>query len=292
MDQEKFNLQWSTFNDHLQKLLIDLKTSNNFTDVTLVCEDKVQFNSHKFVLCASSPVFKSIITDNAMINPVIYLKGIQSCELEPILQFIYLGQATFYKDRFDEFLSVANSLEIKEIFKNDEELGNIESHSLETEKCNEVVTNHDNENGIKKEFIIQQSVAEQDDLNETVKKCLQQVNITRENKPLPKYFSCEPCDVQYTCETSLYRHNKVIHKGFRYTCDLCDAKFIDNRDLHTHVKLVHLGISMYKCGNCNNQFTRKGSLTLHKQKSKCAKISNSTKDNSIGLNNLNNLVFK
>ena len=35
--------------------------------------------------------------------------------MKSILQFLYLGQATFYQDRMNEFLNVAKSLEIKEI---------------------------------------------------------------------------------------------------------------------------------------------------------------------------------
>ena len=85
------------------------------TDVTLISEDKKQFKAHKVVLSASSPVFKNIITGCSLSNPLIYLRGIQSFEIESILQFIYLGEAKFYQDRMNEFINVAKSLEIKEI---------------------------------------------------------------------------------------------------------------------------------------------------------------------------------
>merc|ERR1719378_802774 len=98
-------------------MLHDMMSSNEMTDVTLVSEDKKQFKVHKVVLSASSPVFKSIISDNILSSPIIYLKGIQSMEIESILQFLYLGQATFYQERMNEFLTVAKSLEIKEISK-------------------------------------------------------------------------------------------------------------------------------------------------------------------------------
>merc|ERR1712098_669152 len=48
----------------------------------------------------------------------IYMRGIQSQEMESILQFIYLGQATIYKDRMREFLRVAKGLELKELSQN------------------------------------------------------------------------------------------------------------------------------------------------------------------------------
>ena len=37
--------------------------------------------------------------------------------MESILEFMYLGVATFYQDRMNEFLNVAKNLEIKEISK-------------------------------------------------------------------------------------------------------------------------------------------------------------------------------
>ena len=118
INMEKFNLTWPTYTDHLREMLFDLKNCNELTDVTLVSEDKKQFKAHKVILSASSPVFKSIISDHCLSNPIIYLKGIQSNEIESILEFIYLGQATFYQDRMNEFLYMAKNLEIKEISKN------------------------------------------------------------------------------------------------------------------------------------------------------------------------------
>merc|ERR1712189_13137 len=101
--------------DHLKEMLHDMMSSNELTDLTLVSEDKKHFKAHKVVLSASSPVFKSIISENVLTSPLIYLRGIQSDEIETILQFIYLGEATLYQDRMKEFLKVAQSLEIKEI---------------------------------------------------------------------------------------------------------------------------------------------------------------------------------
>ena len=105
MSTEKFDLTWHTYTDHLREMLHDMMTCNELTDVTLVSEDKKHFKAHKVVLSASSTVFRNIISDNYNSNPVIYLRGIQSYEIESILQFIYLGQATFYQERMNEFLN-------------------------------------------------------------------------------------------------------------------------------------------------------------------------------------------
>ena len=70
-----------------------------------------------FKLCACSTVFKNIIDSLPLNCSVIYLRGIQHQEMESILEFMYLGVATFYQERMNEFLNVAKNLEIKEISK-------------------------------------------------------------------------------------------------------------------------------------------------------------------------------
>merc|ERR1711923_543072 len=117
---------WNSFSEHLLWIFKDLYENENHSDVTLVCDDQTQFKAHKIVLSANSPVFKSIIDNNPSQHPLIYLRGIQSYEIQSILQFMYLGEGRCYQERMGEFIKVAKDLEVKEISKgvdmqNDEE---------------------------------------------------------------------------------------------------------------------------------------------------------------------------
>ena len=114
---ENYNLNWQTFSEHLQLMFKDLYEEGKHSDVTLVCDDQTQFKAHKIVLSACSPVFKKIIDNNPSQHPLIYLRGIQSYEMESILQFMYLGEGKFYYERMGEFIKVAKDLEVKEISK-------------------------------------------------------------------------------------------------------------------------------------------------------------------------------
>ena len=127
---EKYTLNWHTFTDHLQLMFKDLYEQEKHSDVTLVCDDQTQFKAHKIVLSACSPVFKKIIDNNPSQHPLIYLRGIQSYEMESILQFMYLGEGKFYYERMAEFIKVAQELELKEISKN-VKLPNVEEIVLE-----------------------------------------------------------------------------------------------------------------------------------------------------------------
>ena len=111
MQQEKYTLTWHSYSDHLRKTLNNMMTSSEFADVTLVTDDKQQIKAHRNILSACSPVFKNILQlDSNIANPVIYLRGIQHSEMESILQFIYLGEARFYKERINEFIMVCKDL--------------------------------------------------------------------------------------------------------------------------------------------------------------------------------------
>ena len=107
--------------------------SDYLTDITLVTDDRVHLKAHKIVLSACSVVFKSIINEIPE-NSVIYLGGIQYQEMKSILEFMYLGLATFDRNRIDEFMKVAKNLEIKVISENfefDTSQDNLESTNID-----------------------------------------------------------------------------------------------------------------------------------------------------------------
>ena len=121
MTEEKFHLTWPpwhTYTDHLKELLHHMKTDNTFADVTLVSDDGRKIRAHKVVLGACSPTMKDLLTNDD--TSTIDLKGIAFEEIDSILQFIYLGEATLYEERMQEFLCVAQKLKIKELSKGPE----------------------------------------------------------------------------------------------------------------------------------------------------------------------------
>ena len=123
--------------DYLSEMLYNMTKSNKLTDVTLVCDDKTQISAHQNVLSACSDVFKSMIGDLHQSHLIIYLKGIQHQEIESILEFMYLGEATFSSERMKEFFTVAKNLEIKgvdEIKKENNESPQSESEPNEVDE--------------------------------------------------------------------------------------------------------------------------------------------------------------
>ena len=155
MDQENLNLKWHTYSGHLETMMKEMIMNDDFTDVTLITEDKKQIKSHKNILSASSPVFKSILKTEQLSNPIIFLRGIQSFELESLLKFIHLGKVKFHKDRMTEFLNVARSLEIKGLSKEEIEQNIVqENNEVKPTSIHQTPSNID---GASREVVVENS---------------------------------------------------------------------------------------------------------------------------------------
>ena len=140
---EEYNFNWPTFSEHLQLMFKELYQEKRYADITLVTDDQTQFKAHKFVLSACSQVFRKIIENNPIQNPLIYLRGIQSYEIETILQFMYHGEGKSHQERIGEFIKAAKDLEIKDIgdiveMQSDEEI----TFEEEDETKAEIVQQH------------------------------------------------------------------------------------------------------------------------------------------------------
>ena len=88
---EKLNMKWTHFQENLISTFVKLRTHNNFSDVTLVCEDGHMVESHKLILASSSAFFRNIFTNNTHGHPFIYLRGVKEEHLTGLLNFVYTG---------------------------------------------------------------------------------------------------------------------------------------------------------------------------------------------------------
>lgn len=80
--------------------------NDDFSDVTLVSEDRKHIKAHRNILTFCSPVFRYLMNLDKNSNTIIYLRGVQFSYLESVVKFIYLGEATMQEDSMNEFLNV------------------------------------------------------------------------------------------------------------------------------------------------------------------------------------------
>ena len=62
MHQEKYSLTWHNYSDHLKSMMQELMMNEDFSDVTLITEDKKQIKANIYILSACIPFFKALKT--------------------------------------------------------------------------------------------------------------------------------------------------------------------------------------------------------------------------------------
>ena len=264
MHEEKYTLTWHTYSDQLRDILKELSSDDSFTDVTLVTDDKKQIKAHRNILSAWSTVFKEILHINTNNNhPVIYLRGIQHSEMESILQFIYLGQAKFYEERMNEFLTVAKNLDIRELATGIEDGDFADVHEEDTNTETEQSPIEAYDVGKPSNIDIDEADHGQHE-HKTYSKAMTEGNLTRhiQSAHVGVKYACNQCNKQFTEQSSLTRHIQSAHEGVKYACNQCDKQYQTQESLTRHFQSVHERVK-YACNQCNYQATQQSNLTRH-----------------------------
>ena len=95
-------------------------------DVTLVSDDFKQIPAHKLVLSANSEYFKNILQQTKQTQPLLCLDGVNSGDLENVLDYVYNGEVKIAQDDLDRFLNVAQRLKLEGLLNNGTEDDNFE----------------------------------------------------------------------------------------------------------------------------------------------------------------------
>ena len=274
MYQDKCNLTWHKYSDHLRETMQGMLISDSFTDVTLVSDDKQSIKAHRNILSACSPVFENILLMEIQNqHPVIYLRGIQFSEIESILQFIYLGEAKFLKHRVNEFLSVAKNLEIKEF-------------SNETASDSDV-SNSSNSNNISEnvDYNVSETINVECDVADIVQKDNSTIegeqeetdsefNFTKQakqnNTVVTEKVEKDNCAIeqeQESADEGSKLSNQYAHGGVIFKCNQCTYQAKKHSDLKYHIQIQHEGTPLYLCDHhdCDYQATNKKLLKEHIQ---------------------------
>ena len=110
---ESVCLQWNDFPGNIRETFRTLKDDKDFTDVTLVCEDGVQIEVRKVILISSSPVFASLLKIKKHPQSLIYMRGLNSGELQTLVDFLYLGETTVQEEDVENFLELGKEFQLK-----------------------------------------------------------------------------------------------------------------------------------------------------------------------------------
>jgi len=291
MISEILALDSKSHSKQIEDMMHAMVKLGQFADVTLVCDDRRVVQAHRIVLSTFSPVLKDII--NSLSGPisVAYLRGIKSTELQPILEYIYLGKTNIERNKVDEFFEVARSLQINFASESETETDESSGHRTEIEteiKIEEECIEKESDtrtNNIDK--IIDKSerfpttnehVDKEDEALNFNEQIVEKIpfetatntyeNLTKENQhsQLPNQsqnrrnynegnFECMECPFQTSTKNYLLNHMTNVHTGIKYQCNHCRKEFSQKSTLKYHIEAIHKGNKIV-CSYCSKEFAR------------------------------------
>lgn len=97
-EQDSHGLLTLHYGKHHATIVDEIKTcftSENFADLTFICDDKTTLSAHKLIMASASPLVRRILRESAHSQgpSVVLIPGIKSCHLRHLLDFLYHGQA-------------------------------------------------------------------------------------------------------------------------------------------------------------------------------------------------------
>ena len=257
---EKFCLKWNDYQGNVVNSFHDLREDLDFSDVTLVCEDNKQIEAHKVIISACSPFFSSILKRNKHPHPLIYMRGMKSKELIAIVDFIYNGEANIFQEDIDEFLKIAEELQLKGLvgFDDDKDVTNMTNISEPKPKVNcfpkqelkihneernlYIVENisESSENYWENQPIVQIDTTKKvvidpqtEELQTKIASMMENIN-EGENK-----WRCTVCGKAAQKKQSITRHVESHIEGVSHPCNQCGKVSRSAASLQVHMSTTH-----------------------------------------------------
>ena len=246
------------------QMLTELKQNEEFSDVTLICDDKNTFKAHRMVLCSASPVLKRILERHPN-NTHVMLPDVTKQDLECVLKFIYSGETSISVGSLMDFISTANFLEIDEIVNSISKVLEDQEKQIakafkepKREHKRQMSSKVIKEEGekVKREKTYVKNFVELEDGTRLFhcSHCQQEFrspqarDFHEDSKHLGKRFPCDECGLILSSKSNLTAHKRNKHEGRRFSCDKCD---------YTCGQMVQLKVHMKRKYSCQIPFLRR-----------------------------------
>ena len=254
--EEKLCLKWNDFQENIISAFGTLREDRDFADVTLVCEDGQQVETHKVILASSSPFFLNLLRKNKHPHPLIYMRGLKSEDLVAMIDFLYYGEANVYQNNLDAFLAVAEELQLKGLLGSATEK---ESHTKPP------ATKQD------KKPLKQKSFAQQEVITPEIDSCVDKI------ETLP-HLEGTMAVTDYTVATdaqdlddkikSMMIFSEIFaggQSGRARICKVCGKEGKMNVIMQ-HIETHHIIGTSHTCTVCGNIFNSRSALAVHRSR--------------------------
>ena len=224
---DKFCLKWNDFQQNVSKSFSQLRQQSGLFDVTLVSSDKQQVSAHRLVLSACSDFFKTIFHSNTHSHPLLYLDGVDTREINLMLDYIYQGEVQIYQENLERFLQIAEKFKLDGLLA---ETGKNENHY------------NDYNDGIDPQTDPQGSeIVKNDVYNEYVKDMSTKIKIAY------PAFEANNSEVESKFEELVVGENNMLR------CTVCQKEMKKPSDMKRHLETHLTGLS-YDYQYCGKTF--------------------------------------
>jgi len=287
---DKFGLNWRSFEENIRECFSTLRQEQRLFDVTLATDDGQNIKAHKIILSAGSHFFSDIFMRNDQTNMLVYLKGITSAKLEPVLDFLYSGETSVPKEELNIFIEIGKELKVKGL---DGEITPIEEPVDEKPKISNDFQVEESQNEFEFYYELQQSMLlEKNNVDESVlkksgKKKAKKKGATkmsdiktdedsiggRTKSKLGEQIShiiekhedgwkCKVCDKTAPSNSEIRKHAEGHIEGITLDCKRCGKTFSNRTNLSQHISNIHS--ALFTCYICGKSGMKRGAYLVHK----------------------------
>ena len=252
MNSEKFCLKWDDFQKKIGESFMDLK--EDFCDVTLASEGNHQIEAHRVILSASSPLLRDMLRKNKNSHPLLYMRKIKEKDLINIVTFIYQGEVNIFQEDLNDFLSLAEELELKGLTSSDEHLEETQQRQVKNYQSS-VASPHDSKQSLTDIFNEFEEISSDSykskfkavvPINQKEKYMLSNTENIKEKiysliEKIDNIWTCKVCGKTPARNTAseIARHAEVHLEGVSYKCNQCETVCRSTSSLGGHVSKQH-----------------------------------------------------
>ena len=242
---EKLCLQWNDFKENMISSVGNLREDQDFTDVTLACEDGRQLEAHKIILAGSSPFFDNLLKRNKHSHPLVYMKGMKSEDMAAIVDFLYRGEANVFQENLESFLAIAEELKLKG-------LTGVETTEAENNEARRPVDRQFDQfikgetNSLKQSSLSRNHISGGDGVIATM-----------------NHFSGDFKELDEKCDSMIAKTLDRVQGKAAYECKLCEKQAMHKGDMRKHIEANHLEGVLVSCSRCEKTFRSRNSLAVH-----------------------------
>ena len=251
---EKLCLQWSDFKENVISSFGSLREDQDFSDVTLACEDGQQIKAHRVILAGSSPFFENLLRGLKHSHPLIYMRGVKSEDLSAVVDFLYRGEANVYQDNLDSFLAIAEELKLKGLMGGKTDAEEVKDFNGSVNK---------KKNPVVKKEAFKPSQPYQSNFYE--QRLSNEYGTAEGTVALVSQFSGDLQDLNEKSKSMMEKTSEKFQRFPLYKCKVCGKK-ATNGNLKKHIEAKHLEGIVLPCNNCEKTFRCRNSLRSHTQK--------------------------